>query len=372
MIESMRVLHVIWSTEYGGIERVVRDLIEVQISAGMEVALFSARRQGGWMERMSKTVEVHFGGVRSGWDLSPPTIMRLKKLFSKYDLLHTHTLSPVLEIAAVLSKVQVVHTVHGGKGINSPLTRRARILNWMHGYYLRTSNVRVVGNSIWTADRASKIYDIDRHAIAVVQNGTSIESVAVIEKQRDGVEQGFVIGTASRLVKSKRIDRLIEAVNILTKFHDDVRLVIAGSGAEEVALKNQVAKLGLASKVSFLGYVDDIASFFQKVSVTVFPAENEPFGLVALEAMSQGRTVVVFRDSGGMAEVISGYDSRNVVDTISNLCSRMLELKYKYDPERVDVRIVEYAKQFSAERMWSEYEIIYLRSQNGRKCGKVS
>lgn len=64
-------------------------------------------------------------------------------------------------------------------------------------------------------------------------------------------------------------------------------------------------KLGLQNEVIFLGTVRDdmLKLYYAKAGIVVCPSVNEPFGLVALEAMSSG-TAVVASNSGGFKETI--------------------------------------------------------------------
>ncbi|WP_230077156.1 glycosyltransferase family 4 protein [Brevibacillus sedimenti] len=62
---------------------------------------------------------------------------------------------------------------------------------------------------------------------------------------------------------------------------------------------------GLASRVRFLGFVDDDRRnlLFRMAAAAVFPSLYEPFGIVALEAMALGTPVIV-ADTGGLREIV--------------------------------------------------------------------
>jgi glycosyltransferase involved in cell wall biosynthesis len=71
------------------------------------------------------------------------------------------------------------------------------------------------------------------------------------------------------------------------------------------SIKNLVADLGLKELVSFHSpSYEQMPSLYEQADVVVYPTvENEPFGLVPLEAMSCMRPIVASR-SGGIAETI--------------------------------------------------------------------
>jgi glycosyltransferase involved in cell wall biosynthesis len=60
----------------------------------------------------------------------------------------------------------------------------------------------------------------------------------------------------------------------------------------------------LSETVKFTGYVHNTESIYSQLNLMAFPAHNEAFGLVVLEAYQFGVPVLVFKDSGGPAELI--------------------------------------------------------------------
>ncbi len=60
-----------------------------------------------------------------------------------------------------------------------------------------------------------------------------------------------------RLVKWKRVDLLLEAFSMLAPEYVEAELVIVGDGPELESLKDQASKLGLMSKISFVGAIYD-------------------------------------------------------------------------------------------------------------------
>ncbi len=111
---------------------------------------------------------------------------------------------------------------------------------------------------------------------------------------------------AGRLVKEKGADVLLRAFAKASGRVPGSRLVIAGDGPERKNLEALAAKLNLAASVSFRGYLkpqemnDELSGAWVQVIPSLW---DEPFGIVAIEAMARG-TAVVASGSGGLGEII--------------------------------------------------------------------
>lgn len=114
---------------------------------------------------------------------------------------------------------------------------------------------------------------------------------------------------AGRLVPEKGVEVLLRATALLAERLPRVRLLVVGEGPEEERLRGLTTELGLEERVRFLGRVERerVTEVLAPAWVQVVPSVwEEPFGLVAAEAMMRG-TAVVASDTGGLTEqVIEG------------------------------------------------------------------
>ena len=85
------------------------------------------------------------------------------------------------------------------------------------------------------------------------------------------------------------------------------KLKIAGRGNENsiTYLKKICKDYGVEDSVEFLGFVDDMQSLYQRSSVFVLSSRYEGFGLVLIEAMSQGCAPVACDYKGRQREIIN-------------------------------------------------------------------
>ena len=108
------------------------------------------------------------------------------------------------------------------------------------------------------------------------------------------VERAQTILIVARLTdRQKRISDLIRAMQYLP---EPWFLEIAGTGPDEAVLRELSQKLGMAHRVTFLGFVTDkraLRDLYRRCGVYCMPSRNEAVALAALEAMSCGCPIVV-------------------------------------------------------------------------------
>lgn len=111
------------------------------------------------------------------------------------------------------------------------------------------------------------------------------------------------IFSISRLDRAKRVDLLIEALALAG---DGVRAVIAGEGPEEPRLRELAKRLGLDDRVAFTGRLPDseVVRHYNQARAVYYGPVDEDFGLVTVEALSAGKPVITFADSGGVLELV--------------------------------------------------------------------
>ena len=115
----------------------------------------------------------------------------------------------------------------------------------------------------------------------------------------------FNFGLLSRLSSEKNFPL---AIKNFAKFNRQIdnnsRLIIAGEGPEKENLLNLIKQEKIENNVEFIGWINDLEKFFDKVDVFIHPALYEPFGLVILQSMNHF-TPVIAANNCGPAEIIN-------------------------------------------------------------------
>ena len=115
------------------------------------------------------------------------------------------------------------------------------------------------------------------------------EQKRAAEIRRDSSQP--IVLFVGRLVPYKGVDVLLDAMAGLNAV-----ALIVGEGPQRASLEAQAHRLGITSRVRFLGSVADqeLASLYRACDVFVLPSvtRQEAFGVVQLEAMAAGKPVV--------------------------------------------------------------------------------
>ncbi len=115
---------------------------------------------------------------------------------------------------------------------------------------------------------------------------------------------GLVVGFAARLVPQKRPEDFLRMAAEIAPFHRDVRFLIAGEGSRRPLYEEMAEVSPAADQVRFLGYVEDMRSFYAACDIIVLPSRSEGCPNVVLESMAMRRALVV-SNAAGTREVVT-------------------------------------------------------------------
>jgi glycosyltransferase involved in cell wall biosynthesis len=309
------VVHVLWSGQLGGIERLVHDLAVEQSGHGFEVAVAFGQAKGFFADRIRElSFPVIDLGVQSGHDFSPRRISAGAEKLGSYDLIHAHGYNVPLDRIMSHSKRAIVFTEHGQFGLGRRLGISGLLKQRLQRRFLTDRCAAVAANSRWTAGLVTRTYDIDSDLVAVVHNGIAPDQDVSIEPRSES-DHEVVVAYVGQLKAFKRVDRIIRAV--AQAGSSDVHVLIAGSGPLEASLRALAGELGVAERVRFLGWTPEVTTVLKQADLIVLPSEGEPFGLAMVEGCAEGLLPVAFADGGGALECISP-DGR-VVENVDEL-----------------------------------------------------
>ncbi len=223
-------------------------------------------------------------------------------------------------------------------GVPAVVARKGLALLWDWARF-RASYVHLTDGVITPCHAIKKTFRrftwLPQERVHVVHNGVDLEaySPAVsVDDVRDGLgipPEARLVVAAGRLVGQKGYPDLIAAAALLHPRFGDLRVLIAGDGKEESALRALVDAQGLGERVTFAGFRSDVQRLVRAGDVFVQASHFEGLPNAVLEAMALGRPVVA-TDVGGTRELVAdgetGYlaparDPKTLADRLAALLS---------------------------------------------------
>ena len=188
--------------------------------------------------------------------------------------------------------------------------------------------------------------------IKVIPHGCNIpNNIMTLPKQ-------FKVGYLGAFGPDKGLIYLMIAWNHFIK---DSELIFGGSCGQYIQpLLTNIIRNNPTYRI--LGWVNDIADFYNQISVYVQPSVTEGFGIEILEAMSYGRPVIVSSGAGGADVVRDGIDGFIVPPRDPQAILDKLNY-FKNNPDKVikmGMESRERAKEFTWDHIEQKYGEFYL------------
>ena len=246
---------------------------------------------------------------------------------------------------------RLVLSFHGSDYHEASPALRARLPGWLR----RADQVTAVSQEL--ADKVAGLAPDIR--VEVIENG--VDTRFWTPGPAGWREPGLLVA-AGRLLTVKGFDVLLAA--LARPETRGSRLVIAGEGGEEAALRRQIADLGLTGRVELAGHLprDEMRDLYRRASLFVLPSRREGMPLVLLEAMATGLPAVATA-VGGVPEVMGGdtgalvspEDPAELAAAIGNRIGRseLLEREGRAARDR--------AQAFGASESFARYESVLRR-----------
>lgn len=312
----LRVLQVVSSTGYAGIERHVIRLARGLRERGVDCRIAcppAAERLRAEAAAAGIPVTPAGGSRRGTW--FSEVIERLTP--DPPDIVHAHDGAAAVAAWRLTSagRSRLVRTQHFVQPASAERGGwRGAVSLALH----RTLNVDLaalvaVSQSVSRAARSRR--EVAEAKVDVIPPGIDLPSTLdVLEAVRARRELAYpVVAFVGRLEAEKSLPTLLGAIPIVLRSVGDCRFVIAGAGSAEHSLRELALGLGVEHAIDWLGEVPEAAPVLAGAHVFVNPGAIEGFGLVTAEAMAWELPVVAM-SSGGSAELVEDGVSGLLVD----------------------------------------------------------
>lgn len=211
------------------------------------------------------------------------------------DVIHAHTLGFDSTLGGWLKEklgCPLVVTTHGGD-----TTRRIQkgMLSQLKGYCDQADHIAAVSNQLSDLLRTCGTVT----PITTIHNGFVPRTVEAGQRDPYGLIQ------VGHLIPSKHFDTTIHAFALLKDKYPAMSLTLVGQGRLRQNLEELCRELGISDRVCFTGQIpnEEVFARMRASSFFVMASYPEGFGIVYLEAMAAGCTVIG-TEGQGIADII--------------------------------------------------------------------
>lgn len=334
----MKILHFLGSFLNGGIETLLINVVNRQVSQGHEVAIMVGTDK--WDAEMFQMLDDRiklFKVDKPIGSKNPWFFLKFIYYYKCYspDVLHLH--SPGVEHLFPFkpTKERRIVTVHN-ETITIPFSSTV-------DQYIAISQ----------CVKDSFIRQTGHDNCVICYNGINVNKFAQKEIYQDHPTKLVALGRILFNVKAQ--DQIVEAFSKLKpEIRDNLSLDFWGDGQDYEALKQLIDKFGLKKQVKLVGNVSNtyVAKHLRNYDMIICASHHEGLGITAIEAMTAG-VPVLLSDALGFLEVTeNGRYGKHFVHSNVNSLSQAMEHSYSNYAEMCIIaqKAVAYAKErFSIE-----------------------
>jgi glycosyltransferase involved in cell wall biosynthesis len=365
MSRRIRVLHMMDNLNYGGMERVVADIVRRTDRSRFETHVMALTYLGRFADGLEEFATLHVARPMSRSSMLRPYRLAQDIRAIAPDVVHLHSgVWYKASLAARMARVPlVIYTDHGRQNpepwINRAIDRRASA---------RTNIVVAVSEKL-RDDMARFV--VAPEELRVIPNGVDTDRYVhragdcALRREIGITDDTPIIGSVGRLEPVKGYAVMLEAFARLRarwSGSEPPVLVLIGDGSERRTLEAQAVALGVRDSIHFLGWRDDIEDRVHAFTVFTMSSHSEGTSVSLLEAMSAGLCPVVTRVGGNPAVLGPDLQHRLVPpanpDALAAAWMDALRDGARRDADAATARnrIVE---RFSLDSMIRGYESLY-------------
>lgn len=346
MLKKLRIAQIapIWNSvppkHYGGIERVVYQIIEELIRRGHEVTLF-ATKDSKTSARLASVVSAPMSG-KIPWSNPAYTLFNIAKAYKMagdFDIIHSHADFWAFPLADLVS-TPTVHTLHNRLPVDKESSD--------YQFFLRYSDQKLISIS------DNQRQHLPGNFIATVYNGVDTDKFSFSSKKGDYL---YWTGRINYLKGAK--DAILAAKKL------GLPLVFAGAHKED-NMKFYEEELQPLLNNPLITEVGSLTAekqryYYQNALCTLVPIHwEEPFGLVMTESMASGTPVVAY-NRGSVPEIIVDGKTGFIVKEEAGIDGLAKAVKKIDQIKREDCR-KHVEKNFTIGKMVDHYLAIYYKS----------
>lgn len=241
----------------------------------------------------------------------------------KFDIIHSNVALPDGYSGMIESRkfgVPHVVTVHG-QDFQVTIKRNEKYKKAVFKVLNDADRVITVSSKLKNIVQGEPFYS----KIDVINNGIDSDCINMAAADRHG--GNIKILSVSNLKETKGIQINLQAINMLKDKYPNIHYDIIGSGEYEGKLKSLTKDLKIEGMVNFLGKKshEEVIRYMAGCDIFSLPSYSEGFGMVYIEAMSQGVPVIGVAGEGIEDAIKDGYNGFLVKREDANSLAAVLD-----------------------------------------------
>lgn len=362
MSDSRRLIHIVSSNTWSGVERYALDVCRSFTLRGWCVTAYTREALAVDKHFIDAGIDLRHAPLGGYYDLHSAWLLsRDLKHEQQGAIVHVHKYKDAF--TAVLARkmcgrsdIRIVMTCHNAKKGHD---------SWLYRRIYRNINAHIFVSCLameqFLQTWNGRLLPFSREQLYMVHNSIFTESFEPITPPSTGPKIAMFHG---RLSPEKGVETLIDALPKLK--NKRIRLWIVGMGDPDYvdSLKRRALALDVMDMIDWKGYVKDVHDVIPLCHYGVLPSVwREPFGLANIEYMSHARPQIC-TDNGAQKEYLTeGVDALMVSPGDASALSDAM-IKMSEDDQMREVMGDAAYKKFTAELSWKPFcdrlEKIYL------------
>lgn len=358
----------------GGVQFHVRDLAEALIARGHSVSVLVPADDETpippYMTSAGRAIPVRYNGAVARMTFGPVTAARVRKWLGagEFDVLHLHEpVTPSLGMLALwIADGPIVATFHTALIRSRPLQMAYPLV--------RQSLEKISARIAVSEDARRTLVEHMGGDAVVIPNGVYVDAFAAAQPDPrwTGTPERPTIAFLGRLDEARKgLPVLLEAVPRVLAEIPGARFLVAGRGETGPDEVRELVGEHAAAAVEFVGGIsdDEKAALLASVDVYCGPQTGgESFGIVLVEAMSAGATVVA-SDLGAFSRVLDDGEAGVLFRTGDSADLAQTLVRVLRDPElraRVSAHALDVVRQYDWATVTDQVLAVYEMVVAGR------
>lgn len=357
----MKIFILVYNLTNGGAERVASLWAKGFAEAGHNVFLVIGDDRSPITYTVPESVNIR--SIASYKSLSPlryiDRLYKLRKLIVKENpdvILGILGRALWAKMVTLDRKIPIINTEHNSfeRPDTAPMSRSVKFDKFQ---------INKIYNKVTVLTQADKDFIGDRlKNVVVLPNPLAFKPIDVSEIES---KQKIILAAGRFNVWfTKGFDNLIKAWGLIHTKYPDWKLKIIGSGKDkDFEYLNRLAKEnGVETSLILAGFIEDPVPCYREASVFVLSSRYEGFGMVLIEAMSQGCACVACDYKGRQSEIITNENEGLVCppDDCQALAKAIdMVLSDEEQRQRIQKGAIKRSKYFSIENTTERWEEIF-------------